>query len=231
MKKSVQLFLLLLIGVFVNAQTSSSLFTSEKKVGVGIHAGSQGLGLNGAYNLVNQFAVRLSASYAPYGFSDVRTWSNNSYDLDMKSKLGNVLLQAEYRPFNVAGNSKLLQKLAVTAGAAYFYKSEATAKGVPNNDYQLGDLTIDKSEIGTINATSTWNSVAPYAGLALREMKLSSALSLNVDLGSHYLSAPKVSLVGDKLLSGNQSNEAQMQKNLENYRWLPVLQLGFSYNL
>lgn len=211
----------------VNAQSAES----AERFDLGIHGGTQGLGINGAYAFTNKIGLRLSTSMASFGYSDVRSWSGNEYNLNMKSKVGNALLQAEYRPFNSPEEARFLQKLAITAGAAYFYKLKGTATGVPSNNYALGDLTINKEDIGTINASTKYKAFAPYAGLAFRQMKLQQKLSLNVDLGSHYLSSPEVTLTGDKLLSGNESNQATLENNLKNYRWLPVLQLGLSYQL
>ncbi len=228
MKTSLLLVVHLLAGLGFAARAQVKQGPALSKTSLGIHAGSQGFGLNAARALSHTFSLRLSGSYAPYNFSRVRTWNGNDYDLRMKSEFSNLLLQAEYRPFNEAGESGFASKLAVTVGGAFFFQSEANAKGVPTNDYTLGDLIIDREEIGTINVKSEWKSVAPYAGLGLREIKLGRNLSLNADLGSHYLSAPKVSLTGDKLLSGNEANQEILENNLKNYRWLPVLQLGLS---
>jgi len=204
---------------------------SAQKFALGIQGGTQGLGINGAYAFTNQLGLRLSTNMASFGMSDVRSWNSNEYNLDMKSKFSNAMLQAEYRPFNFANESRFLQKLAVTAGAAYFFKSKANATGTPSNNYALGDLTINKEDIGTIQTETKWKSFAPYAGLGLRQMKIKNKLSLNADLGSHYLSSPDVTLTGDKQLSGNESNQAILQNNLSSYRWLPVVQLGLSYQL
>lgn len=227
--RSIFLITLLALSARMSAQDAGGGIDS-KKSSLGIHAGSQGFGINGAYSFVPKLAVRLSASYAPYGFADVRTWGGTEYKLDMKSKFGNALLQLEYAPFNSPTSGRFLQKLVVAAGGAYFFQAEATAKGVPTNDYVLGDLVIDKEDIGSIDVKSKWKSVAPYAGLGLRRLSVGKALALNIDLGSHYLSAPDVTLTGDKLLSNNEANEAILANNLKNYRWLPVVQLGLSYH-
>ncbi|HRO86195.1 MAG TPA: hypothetical protein PK110_15330 [Niabella sp.] len=230
MRNSIFPLLAFLLGMsFVStAQTKDAV----NRVDLGIHGGTQGFGINGAYSFSNKFGVRLSSSLASFGRSDVLTWSGNEYNLSMSSNSGNAFMQAEYRPFNDPNSqSRLLQKLAITAGAAYFYKLKGAATGVPAKDYQMGDLTINKEDIGSINATAKYKPLAPYAGLALRQMKIQSKLSLNLDMGSHYLSAPEVTLVGDKLLSGNEANQAILENNLKGYRWLPVLQLGLSYHL
>lgn len=230
MKTSLLLIVHLLTGFGLAVQAQTRPDITSIKTSVGIHAGTQGFGVNAARAISSKFSLRLSGSYAPYNFSRVRSWGGNDYDLKMKSEFSNLLLQAEYRPFNGIGETGFASKIAVTAGGAFFFRSQATAKGIPTNDYTLGDLIIDKEDIGTINVKSEWKSVAPYAGLGLRELRLGSALSLNIDLGSYYLSSPKVSLSGDKLLSGNEANEAILENNLKNYRWLPVLQLGLSYH-
>jgi hypothetical protein len=230
MRNSIFLLLAFLLGMsFVSTAQTNSL---SKRVDLGVHGGTQGFGINGAYSFSNKLGVRLSTSLASFARSDVRTWSGNEYNLSMNSNSGNAFMQAEYRPFNDTDNqSPFLQKLAVTAGAAYFYKLKGTASGVPTKDYQMGDLTINKEDIGSINATAKYKPLAPYAGLALRQMKIQSKLSLNIDMGSHYLSAPEVTLTGDKLLSGNEANQTILENNLKGYRWLPVLQLGLSYHL
>ena len=230
MKISILFAAILGLGIGFTAQGQSQSAQASATTSVGIHAGTQGFGLHLSQALSPQFGLRLSGSYAPYNFSRARTWGGNHYDLEMKSRFSNLLLQAEYRPFNQEGKKDFASKLAITVGGAFFFQSEANATGVPTDDYVLGDLIIDREDIGTLDVKSEWKSVAPYAGLALRELRLGSALSLNIDLGSHYLSAPKVSLTGDKLLSGNEANEAILENNLKNYRWLPVLQLGLSYS-
>lgn len=229
---SLSMLLLMLLGYCsgINAQKSAIFSDNITSTTLGVHVGTQGFGLNVAYAVSEKFALRLSGSYAPYGFSQVRTWSDHKYNLNMKADMGNVLLQAEVRPFNADGHGRFLRKLAITAGGAYFYKSEATAKGVPASSYTVGEVVVDKEDLGSVNMKATWKPFAPYAGLALREMKVATALSLNVDLGTHYLSKPKVTLTGDKLLAGNEANEATINRNMKDYRWLPVLQVGLSYH-
>lgn len=229
MRKLLILPLALLLANAVVAQSQDD--AASGKLALGIQGGTQGLGINGAYAFTNKLGLRLSTNIAAFGYTDARSWNSKEYDLDMKSKFSNAMLQAEYRPFNTVNESRFLQKLAVTAGAAYFFKSEADATGIPAEDFKFGELTINKEDIGTIKANTKWKSLAPYAGLALREMKLKSKLFLNADLGSHYLSSPEVTLTADKQLSGNEANQPVLENNLKNYRWLPVLQLGLSYQL
>lgn len=212
-------------------QTMSSSINQEAAYDWGVHFGSQGFGLNIAHAFGQQFGLRLSGSYAPYGFSEARSWASTNYNLDVDMRFGNIQLQGEFKPFRLGENGKnaFWHKLAITAGGAYFMRQEGRATATPTNPYQYGDIAIQPENMGTVNVKSTWNEWAPYAGLGLRNMRLGGQLGLNLDLGTYYLSSPKVSMTADKLLASNTSNAPTIENNLKNYRWLPVLQLGLAY--
>ena len=55
--------------------------------------------------------------------------------------------------------------------------------------------------------------------------------NVNFDLGTYYLTKPKTDITGSGLLKGNSSQSGQLQSNLKDYRWLPVVQLNFNFKL
>ena len=53
--------------------------------------------------------------------------------------------------------------------------------------------------------------------------------NLNFDLGTFYLPSPKVTVVGTKLLKNNEDLGVRLTEDLKTYRWMPMLQLNFTY--
>lgn len=232
MRKPLLFFSLLICALSLRAQQVLDYYGNNNAVSpisLGVHLGTQGFGLNIAYKQNDLFAYRLSISDAPLGFTNTRSWGSQQYDLHMNAKYVNLAAQFEYRPFNTQDHTDFTRKLVAVGGVAYFFKAQADVKATPKNDYKYGDIIIDKNDLGHVYGKAKWKSVAPYLGVGLRELKVSSRLFVNVDLGTYYLSSPDVTITGDKLLDGNNSNQKTVQQNLKNYHWLPVIQGGLSY--
>lgn len=230
MKQLLLLSFSLLSAAMISAQNGNGAASArEQRFSTGIHIGTQGFGVHVGYQLHHRWLAGLAASYAPYGYTATRTLGKNAYDVKMKEQLGNVQALIGWRPFAGEHAGRFLHKLYINGGAAVFYKQEANATATPKNDYQYGDILIKKEDLGKVNAAVRWKKVAPYAGLALRGLSLGGNVIFNADLGTYYLSKPEVHITADNLLSENTSQEAAVQKNLDNYRWLPVLQAGVAY--
>ncbi|WP_300599187.1 hypothetical protein [Niabella sp.] len=195
----------------------------------GIHVGTQGFGVHANYQIHPRWLAGLATSYAPYGYTATRTLGKNAYNVKMKEALGNVQALIGWKPFAGEHSGRFLRKLYINGGVAVFYKQEANATATPRDDYHYGDIIIKKEDLGKVTAAVKWEKVAPYAGLALRDVRLGGRIAFNADLGTYYLSKPEVHMTADNLLSENTTQEAAVQKNLENYRWLPVLQVGVAY--
>jgi len=218
------------------AQRSNSYKNVEDWVSgytLGVHLGSQGFGINTAFSSDAVFALRAAASIAPLGFSKIRSWGNNEYNMNMKGRFYNASLMMEIKPFGHSNNSIFKRRLAVIGGVAYFFKAETDASAVPKGDYHYGDVSIPKSDVGKVTANIKWKPWAPYLGVGVRSLYLGNCfggyLGLNVDIGTYYMSSPVVQVSADKLLSENTDNEWIIERNMKSYRWLPVVQIGISY--
>ncbi|WP_157557847.1 hypothetical protein [Niabella aurantiaca] len=231
MKRLLILSFSILSAVMVYAQHGNDASSHEgRRFSAGIHVGTQGFGINAGYQLHHRWVAVLATSYAPYGYTATRTLGKNAYDIKMKEQLGNVQALIGWKPFSGVHTGRFLQRLYIQGGVAAFYKEEANATAKPKEDYQYGDIIIKKEDLGKVNAQVTWNKIAPYGGLALRGLELGGRFAFNADLGTYYLSKPQVHMTANNLLSENVSQEAAVQKNLSDYRWLPVLQVGVAYH-
>lgn len=198
---------------------------------VGLSLGTQGLGFEAQHPLPYAFNLRLGASILP-DFKASGVYTLNSYKTNIKastSSFWNAHLMMDFQPFN--STKSAFRKLVLTTGAAYFPKAKGTAVVKFGQDYKYGDMTFTGDEVGQITTVSSWAGFAPYMGLGINNLVSKNKYNMNLALGTYYMEAPQVTITGTNMLSGNSSNSASLQKNMEDYRWLPVLQLNFNYNL
>ena len=117
----------------------------------------------------------------------------------------------------------------VVAGAAYLANAEATIHFEPKDAQKFENITLTPDEIGSLDFQMDWGKFAPYFGIGLGKGIPKKKFNVNVDMGAYYFSAPKVTAIGTKLLSNNESNAIIIQNNMKSYRILPVMQLNFNF--
>jgi hypothetical protein len=119
----------------------------------------------------------------------------------------------------------------VVGGLAYFFKASGGLIIYPSDRYTYGDLVLNQDQIGYVDLDVDWKGVAPYVGLGFAGIFPRKAFNVNFDLGTYYLNRPEANIVGTGILSGNSSQSGQLQSNIKDYRWLPVLQVNFNLKL
>lgn len=197
---------------------------------VGIHAGTQGIGVTGRMPITDQFGAHIGLSFLPFDMEVNKRYGSYDTNSDVKARFSNVHLAADWFPFYTKTN--FFQYFNVSAGAAYFFKADGDFETTLTEDYHYGDIIVPAEDLGMLTTNISWkNSVAPYLGVGFNQIEVSPLFTLGFSLGSYYLSKPEVSMVGTQLLEENESNGPIIEKNAEDYRFLPVLQLNFSYKI
>jgi len=193
-------------------------------VSVQILIGSQGVGADLKYGFLPKLSGRAGFGLVPVTVNNIFGFSSFSTDNQLSAKFTNVHLLAEYAPFNSG-------RFRIVGGAAYIVKGDASLIVTPKGNYQFGNTTITKDEIGVLNAEVSWKGMAPYLGAALFKSFPNRLFNINADIGTYYLSSPGTSFTGTKMLSDNSSQQPQFNKNMQGYHWLPVLQLNFNFRI
>jgi hypothetical protein len=186
--------------------------------------GSQGIGADYKYGYLPQLSFRVGFAIIPVSITDTYTLSSFPSSDNLSAKFTNVHLLADYLPFN---NSPF----RIVGGAGYILKGDANAVISPTTSQQYGYTVITKEQIGSLNARATWKGVAPYLGIALLDNFPRRLFNINLDVGTYYLSGPHTTLSGTKLLSDNYTQQPQFNKNMQSYRWLPVVQINFNFKI
>lgn len=222
--KKIYLLALTFVGtmnLFGQTKSADTLSTADHRFMTSLHAGTVGFGLDFKYNY-GMHTARLGYSMIPFHYATVVDMGLQM-GADAKVSYNNVHLLYDVTPFKKA------QWLRFTAGAAYFTSAQVIAKLTPQEAVETKIVTLTAEEIGNVEITVDSKGFAPYLGLGLGRAVPKKKFNVNFDLGSYYLPAPTVSVVGTKLLENNAALGTQMTEDLKTYRWMPVLQLNFTY--
>jgi hypothetical protein len=162
-------------------------------------------------------------------YSSQGTFGGKNTRIEMNARLNNFHGIADVQLF--PKSKSLFRKMIFSAGGGYFYRTQSDFQLQPTEDFHYNEIVFKESEIGMLKVNVNWEGFAPYAGFGFNNIKLSNFLNMNVAIGTYQLQSPAVMLSGTKMISSKPADEAQLEQNLRSYRWLPVLQLGFNYNL
>lgn len=195
---------------------------------LGVHVGTTGVGLHIYQPLGNHFGLRLGGSYMPFKTDILGEYSNRDVRTDVSANTSNVSLMLGWTPF--AQRSGFFRSFNIQVGGAYFFQLEGELTSRLADGYRYGDIVVAPERVGTITTQVNWKeTVNPYAGIGWSNIVLDSRFSMSIDLGAYYLSKPSVTMDATGLLEENVSNRATIEKNIENYRYLPRVEVGFSY--
>lgn len=195
---------------------------------LGVHAGTTGFGLHIYKPLSKQFGARLGFSHMPFATNVMGNYSNRELSTDVSAYSTNVSLLFGWTPFVNSGG--FFRSFNIQLGGAYFTELKGTLTSRLKDPYKYGDIVIDPELVGTIKTDVSWKkTVNPYAGIGWSNIVIDNRFSMNIDLGMYYLSAPSVSMKATGLLEENVNNAATIERNIKDYRYLPRVEIGFSY--
>lgn len=224
MKSLPYFFLLftLVLGLEAKSQVDTARKSSAQQSSIQLNLGTQGIGAEFIYGLSSKFAIRAGGNIIPLKANDVFKFDDFKSKTKASADFYNVHALADFSPFT---------GFRLVGGVAYFFKAEGNINIRPADDYTYGDITLNEEQIGHVDLNVDWKGVAPYFGIALGRAIPNKKFNVNFDLGTYYLTKPKTDITGSGLLKGNSSQSAQLQSNLKDYRWLPVVQLNFNFKL
>lgn len=197
-------------------------FSSKKAISVFV--GTQGIGADFRYGFIPRLSARVGGAITPVDMPNAFKINDFKSRVDLNVNFTNVHLIADFQPFGGSG-------FRLAFGAGYFIKAKTKADITPTEANRFGDIVYDPETLGTLQMTADWKGIAPYLGIGFLRAFPSRIFNVNIDLGTYYLTAPQTTIVGTKALTPNEENNAQLQKNISGYRWLPVLQFNFNLRL
>lgn len=225
MKKHVYAFSIVLTFIFsAHGQVVSSNNQLHQK-SVQVNIGTQGAGLELNYEIMPRTSLRLGADFVPLTANNVFKVSGFNSTSKVDANFYNAHLFADVIPFMRFSNFRLV------GGFGYFLRADGNVRINPADNYTYGDIELTREQVGYIDLDIEWKGLAPYFGFALGNLYPGKRFNVGFDLGTYYLSRPDARITGTGILEGNSTQESQLESNIKNYRWLPVLQLNFNFKI
>ena len=191
---------------------------------LGLTGGTLGIGPELSFRPIENFGVRGNVTWL--GFELSEDVDDIEYDGDLG--LLSVGAMADWYPFDGG--------LRISAGVRW-NGNDLRLSARPANAVTVGGVTYTPAEIGRLAGTVDANAVAPLVTLGWGG-RLRSGLSVGVEAGFAYQGALKISdlrarggtLEGDPgLLADLEDEEARIEREVESYKYLPVLQVMLLY--
>ena len=200
---------------------------------VGLRAGTAGYGPELSVGLSRQVVTRLAGGFLGYD----TTYDETGVRYDGELELRNALLTLDWHPggggFRVSvGGAWNDNQLVVTAPLRELVREERP---------EILPL-LPAGDLGRAHGTAAGDSFAPYAGLGWGTPSGDGGWGFSFDVGAMYHGEPEVDLRADlapgltlpplgrqalDLLAAQEA--AELEAELADYRYLPVLALGLTY--
>ena len=194
--------------------------------GVIVKAGTLGAGLDIGWAFNESLDARVSLN--GYSTDDTFTESDIAYTADIDLATAGLLL--DWHPFR--GSFRL-------SAGVYANNNELSATGRPTGGtFVINGVTYNASDIGSLNGLIAFDSASPYLGLGFGRMS-KSGFKFTFDLGVLYqkpdatlnvvcgagLPAPTCT----QLQSDVAAEQAQLNDELDDYRYYPVVAIGVGW--
>ena len=203
---------------------------ANDNIWVGLKAGTLGLGIEASWRPIPWLDVRAGANQ--YDYDDSGSQAGINYD----ATLG---LETYYAPANFRFP---LSPFRMTLGAfSNANEVEMTSMDMPA--YTIGDNPIPylPTEVGTLRSSTTFDSVSPYLGAGF-DFDIVGRLGLSLDFGVLWQGEPIVGLTADGTLATDpgpagdlfraslEAERVELEKEVEDMKAYPVIQIGFNFN-
>lgn len=207
------------------AQSATDFFSD---VGINAKIGTGGLGIDISKSITDNTKVRVG--FGSYTYSDDYDEDQVSYDADLR--LGGWSLLADYHPFSNGWR--------LTAGAyGPKHKLSGTGRFSGAGEVTINDTVYTNADLNGLDVAAKWDGVRPYLGLGYDSMPTGSkgGMFFSADLGVIFAGSPDVSLTANcinpglcaSLASDVEAERRKIEDDLDDAKYLPVLQVGVGY--
>jgi len=197
--------------------------------GVGVKAGTLGVGLEGRWSPLPWFDIRGGVNR--YDFDDSGSQSGINYDATFA--LDNYFLTGNFRfP---------LSPFRVTAGAfSNGNELQMSSQDTAGADFVIGGVAFTSADVGALQSVTSFAGTAPYFGVGY-DFELFGKMGLNLDFGVLWQGEPNVSLLATgfdaappqlqaELGPALEAERLELENEISDYKAWPVVSLSFVYN-
>jgi hypothetical protein len=208
--------------LFVIAALASA--GSASAFGVGVKAGTTGIGADVGVGIIPTLSARVGYSYLSFS----TTIDDTDVRYDAKPKLSNGNLFLDWSP---------LGPFRVTGGFI-FNDNKINVTGTPSGGtYTLNGTVYQASDIGSLTGTiKSGNQAAPYLGIGYGNVA-GAGVNFYFDLGVMFQGSPKASLTAtcgaglpaaqcSQLQANVAAEQTDLQSSVSRFKYYPVASIG-----
>jgi hypothetical protein len=197
--------------------------------GVGMKAGTLGLGIEGRWSPLPWLDIR--GGFNRYDYED--SGEQAGIDYDGVLALDNYFLTGNFRfP---------LSPFRVTAGAySNGNELQLVSQDTGGQNITIGGIEFSSDDVGSLYSTTSFEDIAPYVGVGY-DFELFGKVGLNLDFGVLWQGEPMVSLDATGLETAPpfvqlilepalEIERLALEDEISDYKAWPVVSLSFVYN-
>lgn len=198
---------------------------ADNSFGVGVKAGTLGLGLEAIWRPIPFVDVRVGANSYEYGYDGAQ--AGITY-------VGTLNLDTVY----ATGNFHFpLSPFRITAGL-FSNGNEFEFASVDSAIFDIGGEPYNLADVGSLTSVVSFDGTAPYVGIGF-DFTVLDKVGMNLDVGVLWQGEPDVSMQASGLLA--QLNDPtflafveierqQLADDMSSFKAYPVVSLGFVFN-
>lgn len=199
--------------------------TAASAAGVGVRAGTTGVGGDVAIDLVPTLSLRAGYSYLSFS----TTVDSTDVKYDAKPKLSNANLLLDFAP---------LGPFFRISGGVIFNSNRVDVNAqASNGTYTLGGTTYPAAAIASLDGTvKSGTPAAPYLGIGYGRVA-GTGVNFYADLGVMFQGTPKASLTAtcnpatpaalcSQIQASAVREAADLQDSIRNFKYFPVASIG-----
>jgi len=207
--------------IFVATAIAAAAFSAQA-AGVGVRAGTTGIGADVGFNLAPTLDARIGYSYFSY-----KTHYNSDVNYDAKLKLSNLNALLDFSP--LPGGFRITGGLIANAN-----KADLNSTG----NFTLNGNAYSSSSVNVNGTVKSGRSIAPYFGIGYGNVAR-AGVNFYADLGIMFMGSPKVSLSSScgapatpaqctQLRNDLNAEQSRIQDDLKHFKYYPVANIGIT---
>lgn len=196
---------------------------ADLNLGVGVKAGTLGIGIEGVWQPLPYMDVRVGANAYDYNDDGSQAGVNYDAELNLETFYATANLRFPLSPFRVTGG-------------VYSNGNEINMVSANSTSFDIGGSTFTPADVGTLRSTTSFASTSPYLGIGY-DFSVFGKVGLNLDFGVLWQGEPDVTLTSDGLLAADptflaslETERLELEDEVSDYKAWPVITLGFVYN-
>ena len=215
--------LLVKAGVLALALAASGTAVADNNFGIGLKAGTLGIGVEGMWRPLPYMDIRLGANSYEYGYDGTQAGVNYDATLNLETYYATLNFHFPVSPLRISLG-------AFSNGNGFDLVSAETGS------YDIGGTTFTAADIGQLTSTTSFSSTAPYLGFGF-DFSIGGKVGLNMDFGVLWQDEPIVSMIATGLLANDptflaavETERQQLEDDMSSFKAWPVISLGFVFN-